>query len=146
MARKTYRTFFLKGLQILTRDNNGKRLEIVFRGGSQIDSTARFTTNEKWLQDKMESLEGFGKTFYLESVREDAKPETAKAEPEKEKKAPAPEEKKLTDVKDIKRFRNLVEMREYMAGIGFKDVQGMNYAQAKAAAAKEGYDFQISKA
>ena len=48
-------------------------------------------------------------------------------------------------MKDIRRFHNLVEMRNYMAELGFEGVQEMNYMAAKAAAAKEGYDFQIQK-
>lgn len=146
MARKTYRTYFLKGLQILTNDENGSRYEVVFRGGSQIDSTARFTTSEKWLQDVMEDpANGFNRDYYLESVRDSESAPVEKA-PAPAKKKEEPEEKPLTDVKDIKRFHNLVEMRNHMAELGFKDVQSMNYLQAKAAAAKEGYDFQISKA
>ena len=36
-------------------------------------------------------------------------------------------------------------MRAYMAELGFEGTEKMNYMQAKSAAAKEGYDFQISK-
>lgn len=143
MAKKTYKTFRLRGLQILTKDENGKRLEITFRGGVQIDSTARFSTSDEAIQKKLESLDGFGTTYYLESVTDNTQPEEvveAKAEA-----APKKEETTLTDVKDIKRFRNIVEMRAYMAELGFEGTEKMNYMQAKSAAAKEGYDFQISK-
>ena len=146
MAKKTYRTYFLKNLQLLLKDGDGKRVEVIFRGGIQIDSTSKFSTSDEKLQEMIENCYGFNRDYYLESVRED--PETEK----KEEAAPAPapvkeekEEKPLTDMKDIKRFHNLVEMRNYMEEIGFKDAQSMNYAQAKAAASKEGYDFQISK-
>lgn len=143
MAKKTYKTFRMRGLQILTKDENGKRVEITFRGGVQIDSTARFSTSDEALQKKLESMEGFGTTYYLESVSDNSQPEKV-VEAEN-----APVEKKeetpMTDVKDIKRFHNIVEMRNYMAELGFEGVEKMNYMQAKSAAAKQGYDFQISK-
>ena len=133
----------MRGLQILTKDENGKRVEITFRGGVQIDSTARFSTSDEALQKKLESMEGFGTTYYLESVSDNSQPEKV-VEAEN-----APVEKKeetpMTDVKDIKRFHNIVEMRNYMAELGFEGVEKMNYMQAKSAAAKQGYDFQISK-
>ena len=69
---------------------------------------------------------------------------------EEEAQAPVVEEKKeeaptITDVKDVKRFHNIVEMRAAMAELGFEGVQGMGYLQLKYAASKEGYDFQIQK-
>ena len=143
MAKKTYRTYYLKNLQLLLKDEEGVRTEVVFRGGIQVDSTAKFSTADEKLQEMIEACYGFNRDYYLESVREDSKPEPAKA-PEVKKEAEP--EKRLTDVKDIKRFHNLVEMRNYMAELGFEGVQEMNYMAAKAAASKEGYDFQISKA
>lgn len=145
MARKTYRTYRLRGLQVFVKDENGKPLEINFRGGIQIDSTAKFTTSDKALQEKLEALDVFGKSFYIESV--EAEEPKADAPKEKEKvvaESTAPKTE-LTDVKDIKRFHNIVEMRSAMAELGFKGVQEMNYAQLKSAAGKEGYDFQIQK-
>ena len=131
-------------MQILARDPKGNRVEVIFRGGVEIDSTARFSTTEKWLQDKLESMDGFNKTFYLENVQE----EKPKDEPK-----PVVEEKKpveepvniLTDVKDSRRFQNLVEMKNAMSECGIAVTPEMNYMQCKAAAAKEGYDFQIQK-
>lgn len=143
MAKKTYRTYRLKGLQLLLPKEDGSWQEVVFRGGIQIDSTAKLSTSDEWLQNQLESLDGFNRDYYLESVEEKEEAKVKKAES-----APAPEkqeEKPLTDVKDIKRFHNLVEMRNYMAELGFDGVQEMNYAQCKAAASKEGYDFQIQK-
>ena len=143
MPKKTYRTYYLKSLQILTKDENGKRIEVVFRGGIQVDSTAKFSTDDKALQDKLESLDGFGKIFYLESVKEDKVEEPAKVV--EEKKPVEEPENVLTDVKDSLRFQNLVEMKNAMTERGIKVTTAMNYAQCKAAAAKEGYDFQIQK-
>ena len=143
MAKKTYRTYYLKGLQLQLKDENGKRIEVIFRGGLQIDSTSRFSTADEELQKMIESCNGFNRDYYLESVSE-SKPVGKPAE--EERKPKAADKSSLTDVKDIKRFRNLVEMRSHMEEIGIAGAKDMNYLQAKAAAAKEGYDFQISKA
>ena len=145
MAKKTYRTFYLKNLQLLLKDENGKRMEVVFRGGIQVDSTSRFSTSDEKLQQMIENCFGFNKDYYLESVSESSKPVAEEATAPKKEKEKEPE-KPLTDVKDIKRFHNIVEMRNYMAELGFEGVQNMNYMQAKAAASKAGYDFKISKA
>ena len=145
MARKTYRTYRLRGLQVFVKDENGKLQEINFRGGIQIDSTAKFTTSDKALQEKLEALDVFGKSFYIESVEnEEVNVEAPKVEEKVVAEAPAPKTE-LTDVKDVRRFHNIVEMRSAMAELGFKGVQSMNYVQLKSAAAKEGYDFQIQK-
>ena len=144
MAKKTYRTYYLKNLQLLLKDKEGKRVEVIFRGGIQIDSTSKFSTSDEKLQQMIENCYGFNRDYYLESVREDSKPAPVEA-PAPKKKEEEPEQP-LTDVKDIKRFHNIVEMRNYMAELGFEGVQEMNYMQAKAAASKAGYDFKISKA
>ena len=145
MAKKTYRTYYLRNLQLLLKDENGKRVEVVFRGGIQVDSTSKFATSDEKLQQMIEACNGFNRDYYLESVREDAKPVEKEAPAPKKEKETEPEHP-LTDVKDIKRFHNSVEMRNYMAELGFEGVQNMNYMQAKAAASKAGYDFKISKA
>lgn len=72
MAKKTYRTHHLKGLQVLLFDDYGRPLEVNFRGGCQIDSTSKFTTSDENVQKALESCSGFGRDFYIESVREDA--------------------------------------------------------------------------
>ena len=141
MAKKTYRTYRLRGLQILARDKDGKRIEIVFRGGIQIDSTAKYSTSDEFIQNQLESSGSFGKVYYLESVVED-KPVAEEQKPVVETPAAKPA---LTDVKDIKRFHNLVEMKNAMSELGIPVTPGMNYMAAKAAALKEGYDFQIQK-
>lgn len=72
MAKKTYRTYHLKGLQVLVFDEYGRPTEINFKGGCQIDSTAKFTTSDENLQKALESCSGFGRDYYIESVREEA--------------------------------------------------------------------------
>ena len=65
----------------------------------------------------------------------------------KEEKVEKPKAEKpvLAEVKDSRRFRNLVEMKNAMAELGIELEEGANYAKAKAAANKAGYDFQIQK-
>ena len=96
MAKKTYKTYSLKGLQILLFDDYGRQTEVNFRAGAQIDSTAKFTTSDENVQKAIEACSGFNRDFYLESTREDApvaapapehkvaaaEPETTEAEPE----------------------------------------------------------------
>lgn len=144
MSRKTYRTYSLKSLQICLKDEDGKRIEIYFRGGIQIDSTAKFVTTEKDIQDRLEKLSGFGRDYYLESeTATEAAP--APAPEKKEEAAPAPEKEIVNGMKDSRRFKNLVEMKNAMKEAGIPLDEDANYAKAKAAAAKAGYDFQIKK-
>ena len=51
----------------------------------------------------------------------------------------------MDEVKGKENFRNLVEMKNRMAELGIALEEGANYLQAKAAATKAGYDFQIKK-
>lgn len=70
MADKTYKTYYLKGLQLLLSDGQGGTMEINFRGGCQIDSTARFSTSDEKVQKLLEKCSGFNRDFYIESVKE----------------------------------------------------------------------------
>ena len=144
MSRKTYRTYSLKSLQICLKDEDGKRIEIYFRGGIQIDSTAKFVTTDKDIQDRLEKLSGFGRDYYLESEVNTA-PVEAPAPEVKVEAAPAPEKEIVNGMKDSRRFKNLVEMKNAMAELGIELEEGATYPKAKAAAAKAGYDFQIKK-
>ena len=144
MSRKTYRTYSLKSLQICLKDEDGKRIEIYFRGGIQIDSTAKFVTTEKDIQDRLEKLSGFGRDYYLES-EVDNTPVEAPAPEVKVEEAPATEKEIVNGMKDSRRFKNLVEMKNAMKGVGIELDDDANYAKAKAAAAKAGYDYQIKK-
>ena len=141
---KVYKAYFLKSLSIDLPD--GKI--VLFQGGIYADSMAKYTTDNPAIQEQLEKSRGFNDTFYLESVIEDA-PEPVETAPDAPEPTPAqepePENVPLTDVKDVKRFHNIVEMRAAMAELGFEGVQDMNYMQLKSAASKEGYDFQIQK-
>lgn len=143
MAKKTYRTYYLKGYHLLLNTEYGDRVEIKFRSGIQVDSTAKYTTSDEEVQALLENSTGFNRDFYLESVKEDAPVE---AEPKKEVAAkPAPVKEIMAEVKGSERFRNLVEMKNRMAELGIELDEGANYQKAKSVAASAGYDFQIKK-
>lgn len=144
MAKKTYRTYNLKGLDIHIKDENGKRLVVKFSGGIQIDSTAKYTTSSTYIQEALEKGSGFGRDYYIESERPDEEPSADKVAP-KEPEKPKVEKAVMDNVKDSRRFQNLVEMKNAMAEVGIEVTPEMNYSAAKAAAQKEGYDFQIKK-
>ena len=146
MSKKTYRTHSLKSLQLILKDEEGKRVEIRFRGGIQIDSTAKFTTKDKRIQALLEKCSGFGPDYYIESEIPDETDVPAPVEVKEEKvEKPKAEKPVLAEVKDSRRFRNLVEMKNAMSELGIELEEGANYAKAKAAANKAGYDFQIQK-
>jgi len=71
MAKKTYKTYSLKGLQILLFDECGRQIEVNFKAGAQIDSTAKFSTSDEKVQAALEKCSSFNRDFYIESVRED---------------------------------------------------------------------------
>ena len=145
MAKKTYRTFFLKGYHLLLNAEGGERIEIKFRSGIQVDSTAKYTTSNEEIQALLEGTDGFNRDFYIESVVEEDNAAPV-AEPEVRAAAPKQAEKPvMTEVKGSERFKNLVEMKNRMAELGIELDEDANYQKAKAAAAKEGYDFQIQK-
>jgi len=139
MAKKIYKTYNLRSLTLFLKNDEGKREEIVFRGGLSFDSTAIFSTTLPALQDMLEKCSGFNRDYYLASVVENSEPQAA----------PAPVEEKvdneLVGMKDSRRFRNLVEMKNAMREAGLKVEDGWNYNTAKAAAHKAGYDYQIQR-
>ena len=143
MAKKTYRTYSLKGYHLLLTAEDGNRVEIKFRGGIQIDSTSKFTTSNEELQGLIEAASGFGRDYYLESSVE---VEADSPAPEKKVEAkPEPKKEIMTEVKGSERFKNLVEMKNRMAELGIELDEGANYQKAKAVAVAAGYDFQIKK-
>lgn len=144
MPRKTYRTYTLKSQVLRFTKEDETVVEVVFRGGIQVDSTAKYSTRDPEIQEFLENSSCFGRDFYIESVEEDAAPVTEPVNEKAPVAEPEPEEP-LTDVKDSRRFRNLVEMRNAIKELGIEIPDDANYMQAKAIAHKEGYDFQIQK-
>ena len=145
MSNKIYRTFSLKSLQVCFKNEEGKRVEIVFRGGIQIDSTAKYTTTDKYIQERLEKSSGFGRDYYLEAEVDTEKAATPAPEKKKVVEAPAPKKEIVSEMKDSRRFKNLVEMKNAMKELGIELGDDATYPKAKAAAAAAGYDFQIQK-
>lgn len=71
MAKKTYKTYHLKGLQLLLHVEQGRTIEVNFSGGIQIESTAKYSTSNEEVQKALEKCSCFNRDFYLDSVRED---------------------------------------------------------------------------
>ena len=46
-------------------------MEVNFKGGIQIDSTAKFSTSDEKVQEALEKCSGFNRDFYLDGVIED---------------------------------------------------------------------------
>ena len=147
MVKKTYKTHSLRGLDIHFKDRDGNSQVIIFRGGIQIDSTARYTTSDPFIQELLEKSSGFGRDYYIEAEKDlDPAPEKPAPASEKEKKAaPAPEKEIVNGMKDSRRFKNLVEMKNAMKELGIELGDDATYPKAKAKAAEAGYDFQIQK-
>lgn len=71
MAKKTYRTYHLKGLALHLIDEHYHPIDVYFSAGAHIDSTAKFTTGDEKIQEAIEKCSGFGRDFYIENVREE---------------------------------------------------------------------------
>lgn len=97
MAKKTYKTYHLKGLQVLLFDEQGRPMEVNFKGGVQVDSTAKFSTSDEKVQEALEKCSGFNRDYYLDSVSED-KPVAA---PVPEVKEDAVEEAPAVEVEEV---------------------------------------------
>lgn len=140
MAKKTYRTYYLKSLNLHLVGEDGNRIVVQFRGGIQIDSTAKYTTRNQFIQELLESGSGFNRDYYIESVQDDDAPVAEPAPEKKDEEKPV-----LPEVKGSERFLNLVEMKNRMAELGIELPEDANYQKAKAVANAAGYDFQIKK-
>jgi len=53
-------------------DESGRSIEVNFKGGLHVDSTAKFSTSDEKLQEALEKCSGFKRDFYLDSVYEDS--------------------------------------------------------------------------
>ena len=98
---------------------DGKAVDIAFKRGCTIGSTATYKTSDPRIQKALESMKAFGPKFYLESteVTGEAAPV---AEPKvEEKPIIEEEEKEVVDVLDAQTFKNLVELRN-----GYKVCRG----------------------
>jgi hypothetical protein len=144
MITKTYRTTELKGLTLHVMID-GKMAHIAFKRGCTLGSTATFTTEDKKIQDALESLKAFGTTYIIE--KEVVTEEEAKAE-EAPKVVPEPieeEEKEVVDILDAQTFKNLVELRNALRDKGVDVSQITNVKVAESIARKNGYNYTIEK-
>lgn len=144
MARKTYKTFRLKGLSIPV-SVDGKNVSVDFRAGCSMTSTATYTTSDVKIQEELENLRGFNRDYYIEKVVE-----TEEVAP----KAPAPvatpepiqeEEKEIVDILDAQTFKNLVELRNALQAKGIDVSMLTNVKAAESVAKKNGYNYTVEK-
>lgn len=145
MPKKIYRTFWLKSLDLHFTGEDGRPIEVVFRGGIQIDSTAKFSTSDEDLQKKIEASSLFNQDFYLES--EVATEEEKKAAEKATAKPVEPvAEEPITLMIDQKTFRNIQEMRAAMAEyFAEEELAKKNYAALLKLCKEKGLDFTIVK-
>lgn len=146
MITKVYRTRELKGLTI-PMEINGVKKYISFKRGCTLGSTATLTTSDPRIQEELESLSAFGRTYYIErEIR--TEDDTPKVE-EKPKEAPAPaveEEKEVFDILDAQTFKNLVELRNALTAKGIDVPSNItNVKAAESFAKKNGYNYTIEK-
>ena len=144
MARKTYKTYRLKGLNIpLVID--GRNVYVDFKAGCSMTSTATFTTSDTQIQDALETLKGFNRDYYIDRIveLEEEAPKAAKVEtPEP---AQTEEEKEVVDVLDAQTFKNLVELRNALQDKGIDVSQITNVKAAESVAKKNGYNYTVEK-
>lgn len=145
MTIKTYRTRELKGFSLHLFVDGDTRTNIVFKRGCTLGSTATYTTSNPKIQDALESLNSFGRDFYLEkkTVVDEAAPVVEKPKP-----APTPvveEEKEVVDILDAQTFKNLVELRNALQDKGIDVSQVTNVKAAENIAKKNGYNYTVEK-
>lgn len=67
MATKTYKTYNLKGLQLLLFDDSGNTVLVNFKSGNNwADNTCTFTTSDEDVQSEIESCSGLNRDYYIE--------------------------------------------------------------------------------
>lgn len=146
MVTKTYKTRELKSLTIPV-EVNGIKKYISFTKGCTLGSTATLTTSDPEIQKTLESLNAFGRVYYIE--REVRTEEDAPKVEEKPKEAPAPaveEEKEVVDMLDAQTFKNLVELRNALTAKGIDVPSNItNVKAAESFAKKNGYNYTIEK-
>lgn len=123
---------------------DGKTVDIAFKRGCTIGSTATFQTSDPRIQQELESMKAFGPTFYLENTTktgEDA-PAVVKVE---EKPIIEEEEKEVVDVLDAQTFKNLVELRNALKAKGIDVSQITNVKVGESIAKKNGYNYTVEK-
>lgn len=145
MVTKTYRTRTLKGY-VLHMKIDGKTVDIAFKRGCTIGSTATYQTSDPRIQQKLESMKAFGPTFYLENTTKTDEDAPAVVKPEvEEKPIIEEEEKEVVDVLDAQTFKNLVELRNALKAKGIDVSQITNVKVGESIAKKNGYNYTVEK-
>lgn len=125
---------------------DGKTIDVAFKRGCTIGSTATYQTSDPKIQQALESMKAFGPTFYIESTEvtgEDAP--VVEAPKVEEKPIVEEEEKEVVDVLDAQTFKNLVELRNALKDKGVDVSQITNVKVGESIAKKNGYNYTVEK-
>lgn len=144
MITKTYRTRTLKGY-VLHMTIDGKAVDVAFKRGCTIGSTATYKTSDPEIQKALESMKAFGPTFYLDETVVTGEDTPAVETPKVEEKPIVEEEKEVVDMLDAQAFKNIVELRRALQDKGIDVSQITNVKAAEALAKKNGYNYTVSK-
>lgn len=144
MITKTYRTRTLKGY-VLHMTIDGKTVDVAFKRGCTIGSTATYKTSDPKIQQALESMKAFGPTFYLDETEVTCEDTPAVETPKVEEKPIVEEEKEVVDILDAQTFRNLVELRNALKDKGVDVSAVTNVKTAEALAKKNGYNYTVEK-
>lgn len=140
---KIYRTKHLTTLYIPLTLPSGKKVDVLFSGGTNMDMGAVYGTADKEVQAILdERCKKAGCPFFLEKTIGEA---GAVNENTKEPAEETREEVVPVDILDSREFNNLVELRNALKEKGI-DVTGLTAVQrAEALAKKNGYLYTIKK-
>lgn len=146
MTIKTYRTYSLKGLTIPVTTEENVKIQISFKRGCAIGSTATYTTSDPKIQEELESLNAFGTKYYLENAVTVGE-EIAEVADEAEvtETTVEEEEKEVVDILDAQTFKNLVELRNALKAKGIDASQITNVKAGETLAKKNGYNYTVEK-
>lgn len=144
MARKTYKTFRLKGLNIPV-SVDGKNVSVDFRAGCSMTSTATYTTSDVKIQEELENLRGFNRDYYIEKVVETEEVAPKATAPVATPEPIQEEEKEIVDILDAQTFKNLVELRNALQAKGIDVSMLTNVKAAESVAKKNGYNYTVEK-
>jgi hypothetical protein len=124
---------------------DGKAVDVAFKRGCTIGSTATYKTSDPRIQKALESMKAFGPKFYLESTEVTGE-NAPVAEPKvEEKPIVEEEEKEVVDVLDAQTFKNLVELRNALKDKGVDVSQITNVKVGESIAKKNGYNYTVEK-
>ena len=144
MITKTYRTRTLKGY-VLHMTIDGKSVDVAFKRGCTIGSTATYRTSDPKIQQALESMKAFGPTFYLDETEVTGEDTPAVETQKVEEKPIVEEEKEVVDILDAQTFRNLVELRNALKDKGVDVSAVTNVKAAEALHKHNGYNYTLEK-